>query len=116
MNPVTLTASADGVDYSVSFDRFDSYDPRRAGYRWTVSETGYPANVLATGDDLRTGSTGEIDLAGALCSLLSFISHDADHHANGRAVTLFPVAMFDKLAGMGADDFASIGEEINPRG
>jgi hypothetical protein len=62
-----LTARANGIDYSVAFDR---YDGDRVQYAYNIALDG---ETIADGEDLRSGSGDDVNLADMLGTLLDFL-------------------------------------------
>jgi hypothetical protein len=86
-NDTTLTLTDSGVAYTVWFDR---HDGDRCQYGYSIAEVG--GNVLASGDDLRSGSGAEVDLADTLRSLVSFLGAFLESGETGENSDLFPAA------------------------
>lgn len=109
-----LTAHLDGeVTASVEFDR---YDGDRIQYRYEITCDG---ETLASGDDLRSGSGEEINLAKILGSLLTFASAAVESFDYGDSpndrdsnASLFPRRCVEALAGIGSDQLALDAEEV----
>ena len=102
----------DGLSLSVDHDRFDCENYRtghgRMSYRWTVDIGG----TVATGDDLRSGTTvpeSAPSLAEMLATLCSFLSAAAE---GGESADMFGAEIADALAAVGSDRFALIGEDV----
>lgn len=87
-----LTIEDAGIAYSVWFDRYDG-DRCQYGYRITdLSAHDGRGHVLAEGDDLRSGSGVEIDLADMLGTLLGFLAAFLESYPDGENADLFPAA------------------------
>lgn len=84
-----LTITDSGIAYSVWFDR---YDGDRCQYGYRIAHADDPAIVLGEGDDLRSGSGAEIDLADTLGSLLGFLGAFLESWPDGENADLFPEA------------------------
>lgn len=80
----TLTLSNAGVSFDVQFDR---YHGDRVQYAYRVRDGD---EVLAQGNDLRSGSGSDIDLPDTLRSLMSFFLAFLESEEDGENGDLFP--------------------------
>ncbi len=79
----------DDLTVSVRFDRWDSGDPMRAQWEWSIDCGG---ENIATASDLRSGATGRANAVDALASLGSFLTAWAESET-GENADLFPASM-----------------------
>lgn len=118
----TLTLTADGIAYSVTFDRWDALQRSRAHWHWRITDAtadaATPADAtLAEGADLTTVSFDGLNAADALSTLLTFLAAhlealDYEHRTGQTGVEnadLFPREL-TAAAALDADDIAELAE------
>jgi hypothetical protein len=110
----TLTLVADGVAFSVQFDRWDALQNDRARwhYRIHARELRHEASDLST--------VGEPRLADALSSLLTFVSAAVESRQyrertghEGENEDLFPAELLDVLSGFDADEITLLAHYVD---
>lgn len=110
----TLTLTVDGLDVSVTFDRWDALQNNRARWTYRIAAAG-TTDVLAEGDDLTTVVPGQRvpNYPDALETLLTFLAAHLEavsySHRTGRPLTeldsgtLFPPAIAERTSLSGDD-------------
>lgn len=109
-----LTVTMDDDNGAASVEHIGT-DGEREQYRWALYDG---PTIVATGDDLRSGSGAYVDLPGMLATLASFVGAFAESRSYGdpdsENWTLFPDAAAE-WADAYADDLYMLADDSDDR-